>query len=116
MWFLASVLGIALGVGGVGSVASAQVVRLGDNAVTTAQFVQATQAPAQRTKASVAMRNTGVTTWTAGTGYALASLNPKFGFGPLPIPAGVSIAPGQVASFNYDMVGPAVTGLYEFRV
>jgi hypothetical protein len=90
-----------------------------DNALLTEQFVQTPQTRGVVSKASVAMRNEGTTTWTAAAGYALVNVSRSGGsafFARLPIPAGVTIPPGERASFNFDVIAPVQPGTYEFQV
>jgi hypothetical protein len=88
-----------------------------DNAILTEQFVQNPQSRGTMTRASVAMRNDGTTTWTAAAGYALVNISGGSPFfARLPIQDGLSIPPGERASFNFDVSAPVQPGTYEFQV
>ena len=56
---------------------------------------------------SVTYKNTGTTTWTSGGSYRLGSLNPsdtwRWGPGRVDLPAGVSVAPNAVYTFNFTV-------------
>lgn len=77
----------------------------------------ATMTTGQVSTVSVTMRNTGTTTWTAGTSYRLGSQNPQdnttWGVGRADL--GTSVAPGQQYTFTFNVTAPATAGTYNFQ-
>jgi hypothetical protein len=73
----------------------------------------------QSYSASVAMRNTGTSTWTAEAGYKLGSQNPQdnrtWGTHRADLTPGVGIAPGQIKTFTFAVKAPAAPGVYNFQ-
>lgn len=73
-------------------------------------------APGQTYPVSVTMRNTGSSTWAAGT-VGLGSQDPAnntaWGFNRVPLAA--PVAPGQDATFNFTITAPTEPGPYNFR-
>jgi RHS repeat-associated protein len=89
-----------------------------------AQFVSQVTPPAtliagQAVSYSVTMKNSGTTTWAAGSGHALGSSNPLLNttFGTDRILLSNSVAPGATYTFAFSGVVPAGTaaGAYNFR-
>jgi len=71
--------------------------------------------------ASVTMKNTGDTTWTAATNYRLGMKKPTqdstvFGSSRMYLDAGVIVAPEQNGDFKVELTGPTVAGSYQFQV
>ncbi len=81
------------------------------------QSVPASMIAGQTYPVSVQMKNTGTATWTAATAFKLGSQNPQdnqtWGMSRNLLPA--SIAPGQTATFNFNVMAPATTGTYNFQ-
>lgn len=75
--------------------------------------------PGQTYNVSVVMRNTGETTWIAGS-YFLGSQNPQdnqvFQRSRVPLP--YSVPPGAAVTFNFTVTGPATAGIrpLQFRM
>lgn len=65
---------------------------------------------------SVAMRNSGETTWTPGAGYRLGSQSPRdnFHWGLNRVELNETIAPGQIKKFVFTLTAPLATGTYAF--
>ena len=64
---------------------------------------------------SITMKNTGTTTWTRGAGYKLGPVgdsDPLYSSGRIPLPSGVSVAPGQQLTFSFTLTAPAASGSY----
>lgn len=72
------------------------------------QSIPASIQPGEVAAASVQMRNTGNTTWTAAEAYRLGSQNApdnmRWGLNRVAVPG--SVAPGQIATFNFSITGP----------
>ncbi len=87
-----------------------------NNAQFVSQSVPASMTAGQTTSVSVTMKNSGTTTWAAGT-YKLGSDNPAgnstWGLSEIILP--VSIAPGAQATFTFGITAPAVAGVYNFQ-
>ncbi|GDY20392.1 hypothetical protein LBMAG56_17370 [Verrucomicrobiota bacterium] len=66
---------------------------------------------------SLTFRNTGTTTWTPASGYQLAAVNPDNNrtWSDTPIPSVETVAPGEVAVFNFNIDAPTNTGDYNFQ-
>ncbi len=66
---------------------------------------------------SVQMQNTGTATWTTADNYRLGSQNPSdnvtWGTGRATLPG--SIAPGQSATFSFNVTAPTTPGTYNFQ-
>ncbi|URL56877.1 DUF4157 domain-containing protein [Luteibacter flocculans] len=88
-------------------------------AVRNAQVVSQTVASTMQAGASqtvnVQMRNTGDYTWSAGTGFKLGSVgeNNVWGIGRVALPS--DVAPGQTASFTFNITAPSTPGAYTFQ-
>jgi hypothetical protein len=87
-----------------------------DDAAFVSQSVPSSMTAGQSVAVSVTMKNSGTTTWQAGT-YALGSLNPAgnttWGLNTVNLVS--SIAPGANATFNFNVAAPAVAGNYNFQ-
>ena len=74
-----------------------------------AQSVPSSIAPGQTASVTVQMRNTGNAPWTAVDAYRLGSQaaadNTNWGLNRVAVPG--SVAPGEVATFHFTIVGPA---------
>lgn len=70
----------------------------------------------QTTSVSVAMKNTGTTTWAAGT-YSLQSQNPAGNttWGLNRVNLGSAVAPGSNATFTFNVTAPSTAGTYNFQ-
>jgi hypothetical protein len=68
---------------------------------------------------SVAMRNSGTSTWTAAAGYKLGSQNPQdnttWGTNRLTLAATDAIAPGQTKTFAFNVTAPITAKAYNFQ-
>ena len=66
---------------------------------------------------SITMRNTGNTTWTAGTNYRLGSQNPqdntRWGLARVELPH--SVPPGGEVTFTFTVTPPRTIGNYNFQ-
>lgn len=66
---------------------------------------------------SITMRNTGSTTWTAGTNYRLGSQNPqdniRWGLARVELPH--SVPPGGEVTFTFTVTPPRTIGNYNFQ-
>lgn len=63
--------------------------------------------------ATITMRNTGMTTWTAAEGYALGAVDdsdPLHADGRVPLPDAIEIAPGQSHTFEIELDAPGTDG------
>jgi hypothetical protein len=87
-----------------------------NDATFISQSVPASMNAGQTYTASVTMRNSGSTTWSAGA-YKLGSQNPAgnltWGVNQLSLP--VSVAPGSNATFTFNVTAPAAAGIYNFQ-
>ncbi|AVR98215.1 NBR1-Ig-like domain-containing protein [Pseudoduganella armeniaca] len=81
------------------------------------QSVPATMATGQSYPVSVTMKNTGSTTWTAGTAFALGSENPQdnYTWGTQRVYLGSAVAPGQQTTFTFTAKAPSSPGTYPFQ-
>jgi hypothetical protein len=68
---------------------------------------------------TVTMRNTGTTTWSEAGAYHLGSQDPEdntnFGTGRAVLDPGVTVAPGEDATFTFELTAPTVPGTYSFQ-
>jgi RHS repeat-associated protein len=91
----------------------------GDNAVFVAQTVPATMVAGGVYSVSIAMSNTGTTTWTAAANYRLGSSNPQnnttWGLERAYLASTDAIAPGQQKTFTFNVTAPATAGIYNFQ-
>ncbi|NUO77957.1 MAG: hypothetical protein HOQ32_18335 [Lysobacter sp.] len=84
-----------------------------------AQSVPSSIAPGQTASVTVQMRNTGNAPWTAADAYRLGSQaavdNTNWGLNRVAVPG--SVAPGEVATFSFTIVGPAsdTGGIWYFQ-
>jgi len=89
------------------------------NGVNNAQFISHTM-PTSTTPGgsvyavTVTMRNTGNTTWTTGTGYRLGALEPVY-WGVVEAALPGDVAPGQDATFSFNITSPEAWGTYPVR-
>jgi hypothetical protein len=92
---------------------------LSNNAVVVSVSIPASMTVRQTYQASVAMRNSGTTTWTAAASYKLGSQNPqdntRWGMNRVNLAAGEAIAPGQTKTFTFNVTAPATAGTYAFQ-
>jgi hypothetical protein len=65
------------------------------------------------------MRNTGTATWTKATNFRLGSQAPQdnsiWSCVRVDLPTAASIAPGQVATYTFNIIAPAVAGTYALQ-
>ncbi len=88
-----------------------------DDAAFVWQSVPAVMTAGQQYVASVTMRNTGTTTWTAATSHRLGSQNPQdnqnWGLGRVLLPW--DVPPGGQVTFSFLVDAPATPGTYNFQ-
>jgi uncharacterized membrane protein len=89
------------------------------NAAFVSQSVPTSMTAGQQYMASVTMRNTGGTTWTAAALYRLGAINPHDntnwgGFNRVGLAPDDSIAPGQQKTFAFVVTAPSA-GTYNFQ-
>ena len=81
------------------------------------QTVPTNLATGQTFNVSISLRNTGDTTWPAGSSFKLASQNPAdtvvWGTNRVALP--VTVAPGAVATFTFPLRAPGVIGNYNHQ-
>lgn len=91
---------------------------------TNAQYVSqsgipSTVAAGSTFTASITMRNWGTAAWTNAGGWGLQSKvphnNTNWGTNFVPIPAGVTVAPGATYTFTRTYTAPSTPGTYQFR-
>jgi hypothetical protein len=87
-----------------------------NNAAFVSQSVSASMTTNQSVNVSVTMRNTGTTTWAAGT-YKLGSQNPTDGmtWGLNRVNLASSVAPNGQATFTFTVTAPSAAGTYNFQ-
>src|SRR5262249_51949822 len=87
-----------------------------NGAAFVSQSVPSSMTAGQVTGVSVTMNNNGSTTWTPGT-YFLGSLNPQGNttWGLNQVALGSSVAPGQNATFTFNITAPATASTYNFQ-
>ncbi|HWP44820.1 MAG TPA: NBR1-Ig-like domain-containing protein, partial [Blastocatellia bacterium] len=87
-----------------------------NNATFVSQNVPASLTPGEIVSVSVTMRNSGTTTWSAGT-YKLGSQNPENNtiWGLNRVNLSSSVAPGADATFTFNITAPATEGTYNFQ-
>jgi uncharacterized membrane protein len=87
-----------------------------NDAAFVSQSVATSMTAGQSQAVSVTMRNTGTTTWAAGS-YKLGSQNPQdtMAWGLNRVTLGSSVAPGAQATFNFNITAPATAGTYNFQ-
>jgi hypothetical protein len=107
------------GVGFFGQMSPNVVIQVGsapppvNNAEFVSQTVPTTMTAGQTYNLSVVMRNSGNTTWTAGT-YTLGSQNPQDNttWGLSRVNVGASVAPGANGTFTFTVTAPLTPGTY----
>ncbi len=91
----------------------------GNDAAFVSQSVPSAVLSGETVTVSVTMRNTGTTTWTEAAAYHLGSQDPQdnttWGTGRAVLDPGAAIAPGDEATFTFDITGPPVPGTYSFQ-
>jgi hypothetical protein len=87
-----------------------------NNAAFVSQNVPVSMQAGQTATVSVTMRNTGTTTWFAGS-YFLGSQNPQDNttWGLNRVGLASNVAPGADATFSFNISAPAVAGTYNFQ-
>jgi RHS repeat-associated protein len=88
-----------------------------NNAAFAGQRVPDTMVVGNLYPVSVSMYNNGTKTWSAGTAHALGSQNPydngNWGMGRVALP--YDVAPGQTATFNFQVRAPQNPGTTNFQ-
>ncbi|MEX1829120.1 RHS repeat domain-containing protein [Luteibacter sp. CQ10] len=88
-------------------------------AVRNAQFVGQSVATTMQVggvqTVNVQMYNNGNYTWTAGTAFKLGSVGNSTIWGPGRVELPSDIAPGQTASFTFNITAPSTPGAYTFQ-
>ncbi len=81
------------------------------------QTVPTNLATGQTFNVSISLRNTGDTTWAAGSGFKLASQNPADNgvWGTNRAALATTVAPGAVAIFTFALRAPGVVGSYNHQ-
>ena len=87
------------------------------NAQFISQTVSTTMAAGQSYAVTVQMKNTGTSTWTAADSYKLGSRNPADNtkWGSSRVALSGSVAPGQTATFGFNVQAPATSGMHNFQ-
>jgi len=89
-----------------------------NNAQPTAQSVPAQMEAGQAYNVSVTVVNNGETTWTRAQQYTLMAQSPHntmtWGLNRVPLPFD-NVAPGQSATFNFQVTAPSAGGSYAFQ-
>ncbi|MFP5261224.1 MAG: NBR1-Ig-like domain-containing protein [Blastocatellia bacterium] len=87
-----------------------------NNAAFVSQSVPAALGAGQSAAVSITMRNTGTSTWVAGT-YFLGSQNPQGNttWGLSRVNLATSVAPGSDATFSFNVTAPSTAGSYNFQ-
>jgi Putative Ig domain/Matrixin/Ig-like domain from next to BRCA1 gene len=87
-----------------------------NNAAFVSQSVATTMTTGQSVPVSLTFNNTGTTTWAVGT-YVLGSRGPDgnttWGLSQVALPS--SVAPGQNATFSFNVTAPTTAGTYTFQ-
>lgn len=86
-----------------------------NNASILSNNFPAAMTPGSTFNAQVAVKNIGTTTWTIGAGYKLGGIgnsDPFVSTARVPLPSGVSVAPGATYTFNFVLTAPATNGSY----
>jgi Flp pilus assembly protein TadG len=90
-----------------------------NNAEFVSQSIPASLVMGQTATATVTLKNTGTTTWTAASNYRLGTQNPgdnkTWGLHRVPLAAGEAIAPGQQKTFSFSIKAPATAGTYNLQ-
>lgn len=81
------------------------------------QLVPSTMIAGQSYAVSLTFTNTGATTWTSGAGFKLGSQNPQDNttWGVSRATLAANVAPGQQATFNFNVTAPSTPGNYNFQ-
>ena len=87
-----------------------------NNAMFVSQSVPSSLTAGQTASVSVTMKNNGTTTWAAGT-YSLQSQNPAGNttWGLNRVNLASPVAPGNNATFTFNITAPSVAGAYNFQ-
>ena len=89
----------------------------GDHAGFVTQTNPSTVFVGQTSRISVVLVNIGSTTWRAADNYFLSAINPPdtltWGLNRVTLPA--DVAPGQAATFTFDLVAPLTPGTYDLQ-
>lgn len=95
---------------------SAQAQAQVNNAEFVAQSVPTAMTTGQTYNVSVTMKNTGTSTWSAGSNYKLGSQNPADNntWGGRVLLA-TSVAPGQQYTFSFAVTAPSAAATYNFQ-
>lgn len=81
------------------------------------QSVKSVMTAGEFSTVSITMKNTGTTTWTAGTNYRLGSQNPQdnmtWGLNRVALPN--DVPPGATVTFTFDVFAPAKSGTFNLQ-
>ncbi len=84
-----------------------------------AQSVPSTLTVGETYPVTVTMKNTGTTTWTAGSAHRLGSESPRdnltWNLGRVVLSSSAQIAPGQQNTFSFNVKAPSLAGDYVFQ-
>ncbi|SFG28416.1 RHS repeat-associated core domain-containing protein [Duganella sp. CF458] len=88
-----------------------------NDAAFVSQLMPSSLTTGQTYSAKVVMKNTGNTTWLAGTDYLLGSQNPQDSstWGLSRVIVGSNVPPGDSYIFNVPVKAPATAGTYNFQ-
>jgi uncharacterized membrane protein len=88
-----------------------------NNAEFISQNIPSTMVAGQRYSVTVAMRNSGTTTWDTPNGYKFGSQNPSDNtiWGTDRANIIYPVPPGQQVNFGYFVFAPAIAGTYNFQ-
>ena len=100
--------------------APAATLHAANNASFYAQDVPTAMVTGETRSVAITMRNTGTTTWTAGTLYRLGTQNPQdntlwTGASRVLLSPGESILQSQFKTFFFNITAPATPGTYNFQ-
>jgi len=91
-------------------------VQVGHTAAVVANGIPEFMLPGETYPITVIMKNDGDFTWTAAEGFVLAATSPdnttRWGITSVPLPGGVSVAPGDLVSFQSNVTAPTEIGWY----
>lgn len=85
------------------------------NAQVVSQSVVTTMQVGGTQTVNVQMRNTGDYTWSAGTGFRLGASGDSTTWGTGRVALTNDVAPGQTASFTFNITAPSAPGTYNFQ-
>ena len=88
-----------------------------NNASFVSQTATSTMLPGQTYAASLVLKNTGASTWTSDSDFRLSSVNAADNqiWGLNRVNLSAPVAPGETATFNFNVTAPATPGTYNFQ-